>query len=164
MIAQHQTVFREDLANRKMKVTREFDAPVEKVWQAWTDAKILEKWWAPRPWKAVSVSMDFREGGSWRYYMKGPEGETHYCICEYRTIDPGKAFTGVDAFTDEQGNIDTNMPRMEWSVKFQGNGNSTMVTVDISFESEEAMKQIVEMGFREGFTMAHSHLDEVLAD
>ena len=163
MIAQHQTVFKEDLANRKIKVTREFDAPVEKVWRAWTEKELLDKWWAPKPWKAVTKSMDFREGGKWLYYMEGPEGERHHCICEYKTIDPEKNFTGTDAFTDEAGKVNEEMPQMAWDVSFRDKGNSTLVEVLISFDSEEAMKKTVEMGFKDGFAMAHSNLDEILA-
>jgi uncharacterized protein YndB with AHSA1/START domain len=164
MIAQHQTVYNEDLTNRKIKVTREFDAPVDKVWKAWTDSNILDKWWAPKPWKAVTKSMDFREGGKWLYYMQGPEGERHHCICEYGTIDPQKRFTGTDAFTDEQGNISKDMPRMDWDVNFREEASGTLVEVIISFASEEAMKQTIEMGFKDGFAMAHGNLDELLAE
>jgi uncharacterized protein YndB with AHSA1/START domain len=163
MIAQHQTVFKEDLANKKIKVTREFDAPVDKVWRAWTEPALLDKWWAPKPWKAVTKSMDFREGGNWLYYMQGPEGEKHHCICEYKTIDPEKNFTGTDAFTDEDGNVNKEMPQMAWDVSFRDQGNSTLVEVIISFASEEAMKQTIEMGFKDGFAAAHSNLDELLS-
>ena len=162
MIAQHQTVFREDLANKKIKVTRDFDAPVEKVWRAWTERELLDQWWAPRPWKAVTTSMDFREGGVWRYYMQGPEGERHYCICEYKKIDPQKSYTGLDAFCDESGKINDEFPRMNWEVIFHDRMEKTTVEVNISFETEAAMKQIVEMGFREGFSAAHGNLDILL--
>ncbi len=47
-----QTTISKDAANKKLIVVREFDAPLEEVWRAWTDSKILDKWWAPKPWRA----------------------------------------------------------------------------------------------------------------
>ncbi len=66
-----QTTISKDAANKKLIVVREFDAPLEQVWKAWTDKDILDKWWAPKPWKAKTKSMDFREGGAWLYSMGG---------------------------------------------------------------------------------------------
>ena len=41
-----------DVDNKKMTITRSFDAPVSDVWRAWTESKLLDQWWAPKPWKA----------------------------------------------------------------------------------------------------------------
>ena len=163
MIATKETVYTKDVANNKMSVVREFDAPLEKVWKAWTESKFLDQWWAPKPWKAVTQSMDFREGGTWLYYMQGPEGERHYCRNDYNTIVPNKVFTGIDAFCDENGNINKDFPVMDWKTQFTAVGDRTRVEIELTFASEEDMKKIIEMGFREGFTAAHGNLDELLA-
>ena len=118
MIAHKETSYSKDVAKKQMKVTREFDAPVTNVWKAWTEPAQLDQWWAPKPWHAHTQSMDFREGGRWMYYMEGPEGERHYCRADYETIVPNKKYTGLDAFCDEKGNINNDMPRMKWDVAF----------------------------------------------
>ena len=51
-------------ANKKIKVTREFDAPLDKVWKAWTEQELLDQWWAPLPWTSKTIKMDFRNGGA----------------------------------------------------------------------------------------------------
>ena len=163
MIATKETVYTKDVANNKMSVVREFDAPLEKVWKAWTESKFLDQWWAPKPWKAVTQSMDFREGGTWLYYMQGPEGERHYCRNDYNTIVPNKVFTGIDAFCDENGNINKDFPVMDWKTQFTAIGDRTRVEIELTFASEEDMKKIIDMGYREGFTAAHGNLDELLA-
>ncbi len=48
----NETIISKDLANKKLHITRHFTAPIEKVWKAWTESELLDKWWAPRPWKA----------------------------------------------------------------------------------------------------------------
>ena len=68
-------VFEKDLAAKKIHVVREFNAPVEKVWKAWTDPDMLEKWWGPKPWVAKTKTMDFTAGGVWLYAMEGPENQ-----------------------------------------------------------------------------------------
>jgi len=163
MIAANETVYKKDLANRKIRVIREFDASVSEVWKAWTEPELLEQWWAPKPWKAVTVSMDFKPGGKWFYYMLGPDDSRHYCIANYLTINPTKSFSVKDAFTDEKGNIDTKMPGMNWDIAFIPAGNATKVEIEITAKTEEELNKILEMGFEEGFAAAHKNLDELLA-
>ena len=157
-----ETIYTQDIANKKIKVVREFDAPVEQVWKAWTEPQLLDQWWAPRPWKAVTQSMDFSAGGTWRYYMQGPEGEKHYCKFDYETITPNKSYTGIDGFVDENGNDTHDLPNMRWLVSFIPSGNTTKTEIEISFESEADLNKIIEMGFKEGFAAAHANLDELL--
>lgn len=163
MIVTNETVYKKDLANKKIKVTRDFDAPVAEVWKAWTEPELLDKWWAPKPWKAVTVSMNFKPGGRWFYYMQGPDDSRHYCIADYITITPHKSFSVNDAFTDDKGNIDSKMPSMNWNIAFSSTGNATKVDIEIIAKSEEDLNKIIEMGFQEGFAAAHKNLDELLA-
>lgn len=157
------TQFTRDLPNKKMTVVREFAAPVDQVWEAWTTPELLEQWWAPLPFKAITVSMKFKEGGRWFYYMQGPQGEKHYCCLNYKKIQAGKAFTGTDAFTDEKGNVNPDFPSMEWETRFLPSAAGTRVEVFIQFASEADLLKIAEMGFQEGFSMAHENLDRLLA-
>ena len=59
------TMISKDLAGKRLQISRAFNAPVEKVWRAWTDRVILDTWWAPKPWKAETKTLDFRAGGTW---------------------------------------------------------------------------------------------------
>ncbi len=147
----------------QLRITRQFDAPVEQVWKAWTTSELLDQWWAPKPWKTRTESLDFREGGIWKYAMVGPEGEEHLCRVDYIQIEPGKKFTGTDAFSDKEGNINNEFPVMHWICEFEPEGDKTNVLVTITFGSEEDLNKVVEMGFKEGFTAAHDNLDELLA-
>lgn len=163
MILQKETIFTQDLTNKKIKVIREFDAPVEQVWKAWTKSELLDQWWAPKPWKANTLSMDFRDGGVWLYYMEGPDATRHYCRADYKSIKTNKSYKCLDAFCDEKGNINTEFPRMEWMVEFNKTNAGTTVEIEITFDSTEDLEKIIEMGFKEGFAAAHNNLDELLA-
>jgi uncharacterized protein YndB with AHSA1/START domain len=163
MMVTKETNYATDASNKKLLVERVFDAPVEMVWKAWTQSDLLDQWWAPKPWKANTVSMDFREGGNWFYYMEGPDGSRHYCKVDYKSIVPNSSFTGYDCFADEKGERLTDPPGMDWKCVFKAAGNTTKVEVEVTFATEDDLKKIVEMGFKEGFAMAHTNLDELLA-
>jgi uncharacterized protein YndB with AHSA1/START domain len=151
-----------NLTDNKLQVEREFDGTIEQVWKAWTDSKILEQWWAPLPFKAITHQMDFREGGSWHYYMLGPDGSKFWCMAGYQIIEPLKRFTGDDYFCDENGNRNNELPGMLWDVAFAPAGKGTKVTVTITYASKKDMETIISMGFKEGFSAAHENLDKLL--
>ena len=156
------TIFTKEPANKKLLVTREFAAPLELTWKAWTDKNILDKWWAPKPWKAETKEMNLKEGGYWLYCMVGPEGERHWCRCDFTEIVQLKYYNGTDSFCDENGNKISQPPPMDWKVEFQKTQAGTKVLVEVSFATEKDLQTIVEMGFEEGFSSAHDNLDELL--
>lgn len=144
-------------------VKREFDANLELVWDAWTKPELLDQWWAPKPYRAETKSMDFREGGMWIYAMIGPDNFKQWCKNDYHKIDMHKSYTGLDAFSDENGNTDNNMPRTFWTNTFEPSEDKTLVTVSAKYDSLGDLEKIIEMGFQEGFTMALGNLDELLS-
>lgn len=152
-----------DKENRTVTVERSFNAPLDLVWAAWTEADILDQWWAPKPYKAVTLSMNFTVGGRWHYYMLSPEGEKHYCVFDYESIKPLTEYSGIDAFCDEQGVLSDLMPRMRWINSFSASGEGAVVNVHITFEKLEDLETIITMGFKEGFTAGLENLDQYIA-
>lgn len=67
-------------------ISRVFAASREQVWQAWTDSKHAERWWGPAGFSTTTLSQDFRPGGSWRYTMHGPDGQTYPNRIDYIEI------------------------------------------------------------------------------
>ncbi len=158
-----QPIVTKDEANKTITIERMFSAPRAKVWQAWTTRELLEPWWAPKPWKAVTKSFDFSEGGRWLYYMEGPDGTKSWSLIDYLTIDPEHGFTAKDAFCDEEGNLNPDMPATDWNIQFSEQDGQTKIMVKLVFASLESMKQIIEMGFEEGFSMGLNQLEELLS-
>ncbi|MES1160637.1 MAG: SRPBCC domain-containing protein [Bacteroidota bacterium] len=159
----NETVFSKDLQNKKLTVIRTFNAPLDLVWKAWTESEILDQWWAPKPYRAETKKMDFREGGYWLYCMVGPSNDHAWCRVDYITIQPKKTITSTDAFCDEQGKINQDFPVMDWRKEFTAKDNTTSVRVEVTFENEADMETIIKMGFQEGFTAGLSNLDLYLS-
>ncbi|MCB0465258.1 MAG: SRPBCC domain-containing protein [Aequorivita sp.] len=145
-----------------INVTREFAADQPTVWAAWTQAKILDQWWAPKPWKSVTKSMEFKEGGRRLYAMVGPEGEEHWSLADFTSISPKDNFKHLSAFCDSEGNISPEIKGSHWNVDFSEKDGITTVTVTIKHDTLETLEQYIKMGFKEGFTMCLGNLDEVL--
>ena len=149
--------------NNTVTVNREFNAKLPMVWEAWTNPEILDLWWAPKPYQTRTKSMDFRVGGTWLYEMyntlREDENECHWCKNDYHSIDPLRSYAGLDAFCDEHGTINEAMPRTLWTNTFSENGETTIVNIVAKYPSLEDLETVIQMGFKEGFTMAMENLD-----
>lgn len=152
-----------DKENSSIEVERSFDAPIDLVWAAWTESDILDQWWAPKPYRAVTKSMNFTEGGRWHYYILGPEGDKHWCLFDFDTIKPMKHFSGIDAFCDEKAVMNNTKPRVRWSNDFNANEGETIVNIQLQFDTLKDLEAIIEMGFKEGFTAGLENLDQYIA-
>ncbi|MBP6994377.1 SRPBCC domain-containing protein [Candidatus Woesebacteria bacterium] len=141
---------------------RSFSAPKSKVWQYYTTAELLDKWWGPLPYKAVTKSFDFREGGHWHYVMQGPEGDAHYCVNNYKTISPEESFTAFDGFAHEDWSINRTLPGSDWEVTFTENGDVTEVKVVLTCADEKELSTLIEMGMKEGFNQGLDQLEALL--
>lgn len=155
--------FSVDKENNTILVKREFAARLELVWDAWTKPELLDKWWAPKPYRTETKSMDFREGGIWLYAMISPENKKLWCKAAYKTIDPQKNFSYSDAFCDENGKENTKKPVSFWTNIFSENDGITTVNITLKQNSLADLEKIIEMGFKEGFTMALGNLDDWIA-
>ena len=152
-----------DKENHKITVKRSFDAPLDLVWAAWTDPEILDLWWAPKPWRTETKSLDFREGGRWHYAMVGPEGDRQWCIFDYKHIVPQRSYSGQDAFCDENAVADDTKPIVKWLNQFEETEDeSTVVDIELAFANLQDLESLIQMGFKEGFTMGMENLDEYI--
>lgn len=98
----------EHLAGKQARIfviSREFTAPRELVWEAWTDPVHLGKWFGPPGFTSVAVKMDFRPGGVFHYCMKSPDGKEMWARFVYREIvKPGK-LVWVNSFSDKDAGL-----------------------------------------------------------
>lgn len=153
-----------DLKAKSILVRREFDAPVELVWKAFTDREILDQWWGPAPWRAETKYQDFSVGGYWLYAMVGPENEKHWARMNYLAIDKHKRFDLEDAFCDEHGNVNTELPVSTGSNVFTETPTGTQVEFKMGYSTETQLQQIIDMGFEQGITMTLEQLHQLFKD
>ena len=96
--------FTVDKPTKTVKITREFNAELSLVWEAFTKAEFLDQWVAPKPWSSKTKYMNFEVGGKRFYAMVSPEGLERWSIQEYTSITPKTNFKMLNAFADAEGN------------------------------------------------------------
>lgn len=74
--------------DRDIRITRVYDAPVQRVWEAWTDAGQAGQWWGPRGFSITTHERDLRAGGTWAYTMHGPDGKDWPNFTRYHVVEP----------------------------------------------------------------------------
>jgi uncharacterized protein YndB with AHSA1/START domain len=153
--------FNLDKATKTVIIAREFAAQLPLVWDAYTKQEILDQWWAPKPWASKTKIMNFEVGGRRFYAMVSPEGQERWSIQKYISITPKTNFKILNAFADENENPE--LPGSEWDLTFTEQKETTIVRISIYNESLERMEKMIEMGFKEGFSMTMNHLEELLA-
>jgi len=149
-------------ANNTIHITREFDADLERVWQAWTSPELLDQWWAPKPYHIETKILDLKVNGVWLYAMVSPQNEKTWCKADYKAIEINKSLSWLDAFCDENGIENTDKPRSLWKNNFSENNGITTVNITLKHDKLEDVETMIAMGFKEGLTMALENLDQYL--
>ena len=153
--------FTVDKENKTVNIKREFNASLSDVWSAWTEAEILDQWWAPAPFKSQTKSMEFKEGGRRLYAMVGLEGEERWSSFDYTSISPKTNFKYASTFCDSEGKPNSEFASSFWSVSFSEQDNSTFVDIAIKRDSLPELEKLIEMGFKEGITVTMKSLDKI---
>ena len=152
--------FTVDKAKKTVYITREFDAGLSLVWDAFTKAEFLDQWVAPKPWVSKTKHMDFKVGGRRFYAMVSPDGQERWAIQKYTSISPKTNFKMFNAFADKDENPE--LPGSEWDYTFSEKDGKTIVNITIYNESLARMEKMIEMGFKEGYTVSMTNLENLL--
>jgi uncharacterized protein YndB with AHSA1/START domain len=153
--------FAVDKTTKTVLITREFAAELPLVWDAFTKPELLDQWVAPKPWTSKTKYMNFEVGGKRFYAMVSPEGLERWSIQEYTSITPKSNFKMYNTFADENENPE--LPGSEWDYHFSEQNGITKVSITIFNESLIRLEKMIEMGFKEGFTMSIDNLEKLLA-
>jgi uncharacterized protein YndB with AHSA1/START domain len=148
---------------RTLTVTAHFDAPIDRVWQIWSDPRQLERWWGPPEYPATVLEHDLAPGATISYVLTGPDGERNRGWFRVRAADPPHMLELDVGFADADGNPipdgHTAVIRVTLS---QRAGDATQMTVTTTWASDEAMEQALAMGMQAGLTAGVGQIDALL--
>ena len=154
-----------DADARTLTITARFDAPIDRVWQVWSDPRQLERWWGPPTHPATVTEHDLTPGGTVAYSMTGPDGDRHRGLWRVRAVDPPHTLEFEDAFADADGNPSPDAPagviRVALSEPAAG---GTQMVITATWASVEAMERILATGTDAGMTAAVGQIDDLLTD
>jgi uncharacterized protein YndB with AHSA1/START domain len=161
------------MADNQIIITREFNAPVEKVWQAWTDPELIKQWWGPEGFSAPYIKNDLRVGGTYVYAMHGPAGtewdKDMYSGGEYIEIVPNEKLVATDYFCDENGTkispAESEIESPDFpdeqtvTILFEGQGGTTKLSIIYPEPETEAQWQaMLKSGMQEGWASSLNKL------
>jgi uncharacterized protein YndB with AHSA1/START domain len=125
-------------ADREFGITRDFDAPRELVWMAWTERDRLMQWFGPKGMPMTTAKMDFRVGGRFHFSLRMPDGNDMWGRFVFREIDPPNKLVWLHSFSDPAGGLSRHPLHEKWpmemltTVTFVEHQGRTTVTVRMS--------------------------------
>ncbi len=153
-----------DPENLTLTVEAEFAAPLEKLWNAYTNPRQIERFWGPPGYPATFHQLDPVVGGHAFYTMTSPQGEVYGGTWDFTEVDPPNGFTVVDKFADATGNVLDDMPSGTMTMRFEATQSGSRLVCLSTFASVESMDKQLEMGMLEGIRGAMGQIDHVLQD
>jgi uncharacterized protein YndB with AHSA1/START domain len=142
----------------------EFDAPIERVWELWSDARQLERWWGPPTYPATVEKHDLTPGGEVAYFMTGPDGATPRGLWRVAAVDPPTALEFTDAFADADGTPVEDMPVATISVRLASLDGGTRMKMRSTFETRDDMEKWLRTGTDDGQQQAVAQIDALLVE
>lgn len=94
--------------------------------------------------------------------MIDPSGPEYWGYTEYLTIHPIDHYTSLDAFSNEAGDINSDLPRAAWRVTFTDKGENALVETIVTYHSLEDLESVIQMGMEEGMSSTLERLDALL--
>ena len=154
------------MAKKEITIVREYDAPREKVWRAWTDPKQLAVWWAPRGFTNPTVEIDAKVGGELYIVMQagdnmGPmSGMKAPMRGVFSEVVPNEKLVFSNNALDENGTV---LLSGETSVTFEDVGGKTKMTVRTGAEGDGPNVEMMLGGMEQGWNEQSDKLSEFLA-
>ncbi|WP_103068496.1 SRPBCC family protein [Aquimarina sediminis] len=139
--------------NRTVTLERTFNAPIELVWEAWTQPEHIANWWGPKGMETKVIEHDFRVGGKWKYTMLMPDGNEFISDGEYLQIVELKKICSSANFRPMTEGV-------EIQALFEKNGDKTNFTFNVVHPTEEYCKQQEKMGIMNGWGSVFDRLEE----
>lgn len=145
------------VSDTELAIEREFDAPRERVYEAYTDRELLEQWWGPRNTTMIVDKLDVKPGGAWRFVHKMEDGSEHGFRGEFRELEPPERLVWTFEWEGMPGEISVE------TVEFEDLGGRTRVKTISTFDSPEGLEGMLSSGMEDGMNESYERLDELLA-
>lgn len=122
--------------SNEIRIIRLYDAPLQAVWDAWTDLEQVVQWWGPRGFTLTTHSKDLRPGGIWHYTMHGPDGVDYPNKTLYHVVEP------CAKLVYDHGGYDDRPPLFRVTALFSEENGKTRLEMSMAFPTPEVAEQM----------------------
>jgi uncharacterized protein YndB with AHSA1/START domain len=150
-----------DYDNLTITLVADFDAPIQQVWELWSDPRKLERWWGPPTDPATVEKHALTPGGEVTYFMTGPEGDT-WGMWRVMVVDSPTSLEFTDAFAEPDGTPIADMPVSTVTVQLTERDDGTRMERRVMLDSREDMEKLLSTGVVEGLRQAVGQMDALL--
>jgi uncharacterized protein YndB with AHSA1/START domain len=147
--------------DEQILITREFDAPRELVYRAWTTPELVERWWHAKRGKVTLVEIDLRVGGKWRYVMVAADGTEVGFHGEYREIVPSERIVSTETYEGLPEGVSEEEGTTLNTATFSESDGRTLVTLLVQAPNKTSRDAIIDSGMEAGLQDALDLLEEV---
>jgi uncharacterized protein YndB with AHSA1/START domain len=143
-------------SDREIVLTRVFNAPRHLVFEAFTRPELLKRWFGPHGWSLPVCEVDYRVGGSFRFIMRGPDGNEMGMRGTYKEIAPPDRSVHMESFDDFPGS-----ESQVTTVFTEKDGKTTMIAT-VLYPSKEVRDAVIQSGMEHGAAETYDRLAEML--
>ncbi len=137
-------------------ITREFDAPRELVFRAWTEPELVRRWWTARRGAMTVCDIDLKPGGKWRFVMTADRGDEEVEFYgEYREVSPPERLVSTEIFAPFPDNPALN------TLTFEERDGHTLATLLVAHDTQWARDMHLQSGMEDGLRDALDLLEAV---
>ena len=147
--------------DEQILITREFDAPRDLVYRAWTRPELVERWWHAGRGKVTLVEIDLRVGGKWRYVMVADDGTEVGFHGEYREIVANERIVSTEVYEGLPEGVTEEQAATVNTTNFNETNGRTTVTLLIQTTSRISRDAIIDSGMEDGLHDAMNLLEVV---
>lgn len=145
-----------EINSRTVTIKRTLSAPIQLVWEAWTQPEHIINWWGPKGMDTKVIEHDFKVGGQWKYSMLMPDGNEFITDGEYKVIEELKEILSSANFKPMTEGV-------EIQALFAEAGDKTDFTFNIIHPTEEYRIQQEQMGILNGWGSVFDRLEVVVS-
>jgi uncharacterized protein YndB with AHSA1/START domain len=159
---------------QKFVISRTFNAPLDRVWKAWTEPEQMAQWWGPKGFKADVKMLDLRPGGKFHYLLVSPQGQEMWGRMLFREIVPKEKLVFINSFSDPEGGVTRHPMAPDWpllmhtTISFAEKDEKTTVTIEwLPYEASDTECATFDKGrdsMQAGWTGTFDKLENHLAD
>lgn len=152
-----------EVNGNELTIKRAFDAPKDLVFETFTNCEHLKHWWGPKEWPMKECNMDFKEGGTWHFCLRGPNaGDESWGLAVFQEIKRPDKIVWTDHFSDKDGTINEDMPPSLNTAEFVEENGMTTIISRSKYKKKSDLDTVMEMGMIDGFTSTQDRLEEYL--